>query len=92
MTRVFVTHMHPDHIGMAGWILTRKFDARLWITRLEFMTCRMLAADTGREAPEDARALLQRRRLGRGRRSRTTGPRFGGFGRGLYALPDSFHR
>ena len=28
VTRVFVTHMHPDHIGMAGW-LTRKFDCRL---------------------------------------------------------------
>jgi glyoxylase-like metal-dependent hydrolase (beta-lactamase superfamily II) len=51
--RVFVTHMHPDHIGMAGW-LTRKFDARLWISRLEFLMCRSLAADTGREAPEDA--------------------------------------
>jgi CheY-like chemotaxis protein len=53
VTRVFVTHMHPDHIGMSGY-LTRKFDARLWITRLEFVTCRSLAADTGREAPEDA--------------------------------------
>ena len=29
LTRVFVTHMHPDHIGMAGW-LTRKFSCRLW--------------------------------------------------------------
>ena len=53
VTRVFVTHMHPDHIGMAGWI-TRKFDCRLWISRLEFLMCRSLAADTGREAPEDA--------------------------------------
>jgi glyoxylase-like metal-dependent hydrolase (beta-lactamase superfamily II) len=24
VTRVMVTHMHPDHVGMAGW-LTRKF-------------------------------------------------------------------
>ena len=53
VSRVFVTHMHPDHIGMSGY-LTRKFDAKLWITRLEFMTCRSLAADTGREAPDDA--------------------------------------
>ncbi|HQN50043.1 MAG TPA: MBL fold metallo-hydrolase, partial [Phenylobacterium sp.] len=53
VTRVFVTHMHPDHIGMAGW-LTRKFQCRLWITRLEFLMCRSLAADTGREAPQDA--------------------------------------
>ena len=26
VTRVFVTHMHPDHIGMSGY-LTRKFDS-----------------------------------------------------------------
>ncbi len=51
VTRVFVTHMHPDHIGMSGW-LTRKYHCRLWSTRLELVTCRSLAADTGREAPE----------------------------------------
>ena len=30
--RVICTHMHPDHIGMAGW-LTRQHDCRLWTTR-----------------------------------------------------------
>jgi glyoxylase-like metal-dependent hydrolase (beta-lactamase superfamily II) len=52
-TRVICTHMHPDHIGMAGW-LTRRFNCQLWTTRLEYVTCRMLVADTGREAPLDA--------------------------------------
>ena len=50
--RVICTHMHPDHIGMAGW-LTRQHDCRLWTTRLEYVICRMLVADTGREAPPD---------------------------------------
>ena len=53
VTRVICTHMHPDHIGMAGW-LTRRFDCPLWTTRLEYLTCRTLVADTGREAPPDA--------------------------------------
>jgi glyoxylase-like metal-dependent hydrolase (beta-lactamase superfamily II) len=90
VTRVFVTHMHPDHIGMAGY-LTRKFDARLWITRLEFVTCRSLAADTGREAPEDAVRFFR----GAGwdeEALENYRAKFGGFGRGLYALPDSFRR
>jgi len=90
VTRVFVTHMHPDHIGMSGY-LTRKFNCRLWITRLEFMTCRSLAADTGREAPEDAIVFF--RAAGWDEDALDTyKARFGGFGRGLHTLPDSFHR
>jgi glyoxylase-like metal-dependent hydrolase (beta-lactamase superfamily II) len=90
VTRVFVTHMHPDHIGMSGY-LTRKFEARLWITRLEFMTCRSLAADTGREAPQDAIDFF--RATGWDEEAlETYRARFGGFGRGMYALPDSYRR
>ncbi len=90
VSRVLVTHMHPDHIGAAGW-LTRKFQCRMWITRLEFLMCRSLASDTGREAPADAldfyhacgwdEAALEMYR-----------DRFGGFGRALHPLPDSFQR
>ena len=50
--RVIVTHMHPDHCGLAGW-LAERFKVRLWMTRLEYLTCRLMAADTGREAPAD---------------------------------------
>lgn len=90
VTRVFVTHMHPDHIGMAGW-LTRKFQCRLWITRLEFLMCRSLAADTGREAPADALDFY--RAAGWDEEAlENYRAKFGGFGRGLHALPDSFHR
>ena len=90
VVRVICTHMHPDHIGMAGW-LTRQHECRLWTTRLEYVTCRMLVADTGREAPVDGvrfyRAAgwdddaLEHYRA-----------RFGGFGKAVYALPDSYRR
>jgi glyoxylase-like metal-dependent hydrolase (beta-lactamase superfamily II) len=89
-TRVFATHMHPDHIGMAGW-LTRKYGCRLWITRLEFLTCRSLAADTGREAPEDA-IRFYRAAGWDAEALETYRARFGFFGKMLHALPDSFHR
>lgn len=89
-TRVFATHMHPDHVGMAGW-LTRKYGCRLWITRLEFLTCRSLAADTGREAPEDG--LRFYRAAGWDAEAlETYRARFGFFGKMLHALPDSYHR
>jgi len=88
--RVICTHMHPDHIGMAGW-LTRQHDCRLWTTRLEYVTCRMLVGDTGREAPADGvhfyraagwdEQALEHYRA-----------RFGGFGKAVYKLPDSYRR
>jgi glyoxylase-like metal-dependent hydrolase (beta-lactamase superfamily II) len=90
VTRVFVTHMHPDHIGMAGW-LTRKFQCRLWISRLEFLMCRSLAADTGREAPPDALEFYKAAGWDADA-IETYRARFGGFGRALHALPDSYHR
>jgi glyoxylase-like metal-dependent hydrolase (beta-lactamase superfamily II) len=49
VTRVIVTHFHPDHIGLAGW-LTRRFGVPLWITREEWLFARMLSVDV-REAP-----------------------------------------
>ena len=88
--RVICTHMHPDHVGLAGW-LTRLHECRLWMTRLEYVTCRMLVADTGREAPPDGVSFY-----------RAAGwddvqlehyrARFGRFGKMVHALPDSYRR
>ena len=52
VTHVIATHLHPDHIGCAGW-LTREFDVDLWMTREEYMLARLLVADTGKPAPEE---------------------------------------
>jgi glyoxylase-like metal-dependent hydrolase (beta-lactamase superfamily II) len=88
--RVICTHMHPDHLGMAGW-LTRRFDCQLWITRLEYLTCRMLVADTGREAPPDGIRFYQAAGWDK-EDIDLYKARFGGFGKLFYALPDSFRR
>jgi glyoxylase-like metal-dependent hydrolase (beta-lactamase superfamily II) len=90
VTRVFVTHMHPDHVGMAGW-LTRRFGCRLWMSRLEYMTCRVLVSDTGREAPQDGVDFY--RRAGWSEAAIDTyRSRFGNFGKHIYTLPDSYRR
>ncbi len=90
LTRVFVTHMHPDHIGLAGW-LTRKFGCRLWTTRLEYLNCRLLVADTGREAPEDG-VLFYKRAGWNDSALEAYRARFGNFGKRIYTLPDSYRR
>jgi glyoxylase-like metal-dependent hydrolase (beta-lactamase superfamily II) len=90
LSRVIVTHMHPDHLGMAGW-LTRKFNCRLWITRLEYLNCRMLMSDTGREAPEDGVQFY--RQAGWNDASiEIYRARFGNFGKFIHPLPDSYRR
>ena len=50
-SHVIATHMHPDHVGCAGF-LARHFDVDVWMCRDEYMMCRILVADTGRKAPE----------------------------------------
>lgn len=51
--RVIVTHFHPDHLGLAGW-LTERFNARLWMTRSEWLFGRMLTTDVRERPPSDA--------------------------------------
>lgn len=48
VTRVIVTHFHPDHMGNAHW-LTERFGTSLWCTQAEWMIAQ-LAVRGGREA------------------------------------------
>ena len=90
VTRVIATHLHPDHIGCAGW-LTRQFDVDLWMTREEYMLARLLVADTGKPAPAEgirfyAAAGFSEEAL------RAYRERFGFFGRLVSRLPESYVR
>ncbi len=53
ITRVLVTHLHPDHVGQAGF-LVRRFSADLWMTREEFLLARLLCLDVRPEPPAEA--------------------------------------
>jgi glyoxylase-like metal-dependent hydrolase (beta-lactamase superfamily II) len=43
--RILVTHFHPDHIGLAGW-LAERWDAPLWTSEKEWLWARSLSLDT----------------------------------------------
>ncbi|WP_373489223.1 MBL fold metallo-hydrolase [Blastomonas sp.] len=58
ITRVLVTHFHPDHVGAAGW-LCRKLGVRLWMNRTEWLMARMLTSDVRAEPPAEALAEMR---------------------------------
>lgn len=51
VTDVIGTHMHPDHVGLAGWLCERH-GCGLTMTRGEWLTLRMLRADASAVVPE----------------------------------------
>ncbi|KFG97951.1 beta-lactamase [Burkholderia paludis] len=87
---VYATHMHPDHAGLAGW-LTRRAGVPLHMSRLEYLSCRVLHADTNREAPPDGVRFCRRAGWSE---AAVEGYRsgFGSFGKHIHALPDSYRR
>ncbi len=89
-SRIVVTHLHPDHVGCAGW-LARTFDVELWMSRDEYLLCRVLVADTGRAAPDAGIRFYTRAGLGTADIERYK-KMFGSFGKFVAPLPDAYRR
>ena len=58
LTRVICTHLHPDHIGLAGW-LAKRFSAPILMTRGEWLQARYMIADVRDEQPPEVTAMQQ---------------------------------
>ena len=46
LTRLIVTHFHPDHIGLAGWLCER-FDLPLLTSQTSYLTCANISLRPG---------------------------------------------
>lgn len=90
ISRVLVTHLHPDHVGCAGWLCER-FDVDLYMPRDEYLLCRILVADTGLPAPEEGRQFYRAAGFTEAQMERYV-TMFGSFGRVVSQLPQSYHR
>lgn len=90
VSRLIVTHLHPDHVGLAGW-LTHQWGTTLHMSRTEYLLCRTLLSDMHKEVPEAAinfyrHAGFDEEAMGIYR------AHFGGYGSFVGALPDSYQR
>ncbi|SEN31403.1 Glyoxylase, beta-lactamase superfamily II [Loktanella fryxellensis] len=58
VTRLIVTHHHPDHVGLAGWFVAQ--GAALWMSRTAWLMARMLTLDVQATATPAQIAFWQR--------------------------------
>src|SRR3954466_6164297 len=59
VTRLIVTHSHPDHVGLAGWI-TERFDCPLQMSQVEYLQS-VYHQNRGTEERKNAQRLFFRR-------------------------------
>jgi glyoxylase-like metal-dependent hydrolase (beta-lactamase superfamily II) len=90
INHVVATHLHPDHVGCAGW-LTDEFNIDLWMTRDEYLLCRVLVADTGREAPDEGTRFYHAAGFPAEAMHRYE-EMFGMFGKFVAPLPEAYKR
>ncbi len=91
LTRVVATHLHPDHIGLAGW-LAKRFDAPLHMTRGEWLTARFMIADVRDEQPDEVTAMQRGAGWDDSQIAASRALGWGRLGRMIFALPYGYRR
>ena len=56
--RVVVTHYHPDHAGLASWLINR-FRCPIWMTQAEFLTAHLIFEGHGSYVAGEETAMLE---------------------------------
>jgi glyoxylase-like metal-dependent hydrolase (beta-lactamase superfamily II) len=60
--RVIVTHMHPDHIGLAHW-LTQRWNCLMWVSATDYNAARLASTTSSGVGGEAAAAFFQQHGL-----------------------------
>lgn len=87
---VLVTHMHPDHIGLAGWLCER-YRVPLYISQLEYLQARCISTMPAKEMSWTAEEFFHQ--AGQDNEYiEYFRSRIGGFGRIVSTMPGGFQR
>jgi glyoxylase-like metal-dependent hydrolase (beta-lactamase superfamily II) len=90
LTRLIVTHFHPDHIGLAGWLCER-FDVPLLTSQTTYLSCLNISLSPGALDAEPYRDFYLRNGLDAATTQRVT-TQGHGYLRMVTPLPPTFER
>ncbi|RZA14561.1 MAG: MBL fold metallo-hydrolase, partial [Lysobacteraceae bacterium] len=94
--RVIVTHMHPDHIGLAGWLCERwstpEHECRLWISATDYYTARVNTIGTSGNGGESAARFFASHGLNEPGAVQKVRERTGYYASMVPTLPTAFRR
>ncbi|MDP6968412.1 MAG: MBL fold metallo-hydrolase [Gammaproteobacteria bacterium] len=88
--RVIVTHFHPDHVGLAGW-LCQVWQVPLYMSRTDYIMGRILAADQSCEAPVTATEFYAAAGLSPAQLDHFKA-KYGGYSKLVKPLPEQYQR
>ncbi|MDL2283907.1 MBL fold metallo-hydrolase [Oxalobacter sp. OttesenSCG-928-P03] len=90
LTRQIVTHYHPDHVGLAGW-LQQERGIELWMTQGEYLTAQAVAEGSGSYSVDAMVELFRHHGLDR-KRLDALKLRGNAYRAGVPLIPPYFHR
>ncbi|MEJ7931022.1 MBL fold metallo-hydrolase [Ramlibacter sp. AN1015] len=89
--RVVVTHMHPDHIGLAAWLCER-WNCRLWISATDYYAARVASGSTTGYGGEAAAGFFASHGLTDPASLEKVRARSGYYASMVPSVPPAFHR
>lgn len=90
LSHLVVTHLHPDHVGLASW-LQEETGAPLWMTLGEYSTAHLFLSQLEYWSFAEVEALYARHGLGKEMRE-ALAARSGGYRKGVPSLPATYRR
>ena len=90
LSHLVVTHLHPDHVGLASW-LQEQTGAPLWMTLGEYSTAHLFLSQLECWSFAEVEALYARHGLNKEMLA-ALAARSGGYRKGVPALPPSYRR
>jgi glyoxylase-like metal-dependent hydrolase (beta-lactamase superfamily II) len=91
VTRLIVTHFHPDHIGNAAWLCDR-FGVLMHISQAEYLMAHATADNAAGYSDEATLDFFRQHGLDDSRREALLKARGGGYQRLVPELPTHYHR